>query len=163
MKKDYKEFCVDTPVGQIKVEAKDEGGSYPGIWVSLTDGSEEDIVLNMTEFSPRDGKIVTNIYEDIDLDDPTQKIGFDFTSRKEKPEQKPFKVEVTEVYRRNIVIWAENKDEAYERAEELSNSGEIDLDGRDFEGRECNIDREISRAEVEDFQYVYNGEGKTCW
>ena len=47
----------------------------------------------------------------------------------------PYLVSIIETLSRDVIVYAEDKDEAEEIAEELCNNGVIDLDGSDFEFR----------------------------
>lgn len=48
---------------------------------------------------------------------------------------KPYIVEIEEVFRRRVIVWAENTGDAAARAEELCDSGDIDMDRNCFDGR----------------------------
>lgn len=50
-------------------------------------------------------------------------------------ELKPYIVEIEEVFRRKVIIWAENTGDAAARAEELCDSGDIDMNRNCFDGR----------------------------
>lgn len=50
-------------------------------------------------------------------------------------ELKPYVVEIEEVFRRKVIVWAENTGDAAARAEELCDSGDIDMDRNCFGGR----------------------------
>lgn len=53
----------------------------------------------------------------------------------QNPKQTAFKVHISEVLGRDVIIYAEDKYEAEEKAEELCNAGIIDLSGGDFGSR----------------------------
>lgn len=55
---------------------------------------------------------------------------------------KPYLVSITETLYRQVVVWADDESEAYERTEEYCNSSIIDLDGSDFIEREVEIEGE---------------------
>lgn len=54
--------------------------------------------------------------------------------------KKPYVVDVTETLFREVIVWAEDDDEAYDLAEWLCNTGYIDLDAADFNSREITIE-----------------------
>ena len=66
-----------------------------------------------------------------------------------------FKVHISEVVGRTVVIIAEDQHEAYQTAEELCNSGIINLDGSDFDSRTVAI---IGKADLEDVKTYENYE-----
>lgn len=70
---------------------------------------------------------------------------------------KPFKVHISEVLGRTVIILAESKDEAYEEAEELCNAGVIDLNGNDFGSRSVEVLDACVREEFKDYE-VYETE-----
>ena len=53
----------------------------------------------------------------------------------QNPKQTAFKVHISEVLGRDVIIYAEDRYEAEEKAEELCNAGIIDLSGGDFGSR----------------------------
>lgn len=77
---------------------------------------------------------------------------------KGEKEQTMFKVHISEVLGRTVVIYAEDKDEAYEIAEELCNAGTIDLNGSDFGSRTVEV---LEKATPEDLEQYENFEQKT--
>lgn len=68
---------------------------------------------------------------------------------------KMFKVHISEVIGRTVVIFAEDQDEAYETAEELCNAEIINLDGSDFVSRTVEV---IGNADLEDVKTYENYE-----
>lgn len=66
-----------------------------------------------------------------------------------------FKVHISEVIGRTVVIFAEDQDEAYETAEELCNAEIINLDGSDFVSRTVEV---IGKADLEDVKTYENYE-----
>lgn len=66
-----------------------------------------------------------------------------------------FKVHISEVLGRTVVIFADSKEEAYETAEELCNAGVIDLDGNDFGSRTVEV---LGSADIEDVETYENYE-----
>ena len=54
--------------------------------------------------------------------------------------KKPYVVDVTETLHREVIVWAEDSDEAYEVVEELCNVDEICLGDSDFIGREITVE-----------------------
>lgn len=69
-----KEFTVTTPVGDIVVYAKDEGGSYPGIFIEFYDTMSEPELVACVEYDDVVGQILTTIYSDVDSDEPTEAV-----------------------------------------------------------------------------------------
>lgn len=62
--------------------------------------------------------------------------------------KKPFVVEVEETYRRTVVVYAEDSDDAYERAEELCNSDDINITAQHFSSRNCVCTGEANEADL---------------
>ncbi len=56
-----------------------------------------------------------------------------------KENVKPFKVSISEVLVRTVIIFAESEDEACELTEDLCNAEVINLDASDFESREVDV------------------------
>lgn len=69
--------------------------------------------------------------------------------------EKMFKVHISEVIGKTVVIFAEDQVEAYETAEELCNAGIINLDGSDFGSRTVEV---IGKAAPEDVKSYENYE-----
>lgn len=66
--------------------------------------------------------------------------------------KKPFVVEIEETYRRTVVIYAEDSDDAYETAEELCNSNEIDINANHFSSRNCVCVGEAKEADLRGYE-----------
>jgi len=64
-------------------------------------------------------------------------------------ERKQFKVAVTEILRRTVMVEAESESEARRRAEDAWKNGEILLGDRDFEGTEYFVLGESQGGEAE--------------
>lgn len=64
-------------------------------------------------------------------------------------ERKRYKVAVTEILRRTVLVEAETENEARRRAEDAWKNGEILLGDRDFEGSECYVVGETDSDESE--------------
>lgn len=62
--------------------------------------------------------------------------------------KKPYVVEVEETYRRTVVIYAEDSDDAYERAEELCNNEDIEITAHHFSSRNCVCTGEANDADL---------------
>lgn len=62
--------------------------------------------------------------------------------------KKPYVVEVEETYRRTVVIYAEDPDDAYERAEELCNNDDIEITVHHFSSRNCVCTGEANDADL---------------
>lgn len=66
-----------------------------------------------------------------------------------------FKVHISEVLGRTVVIFADSEEEAYETAEELCNAGVIDLNGNDFGSRTVEV---LGCADIKDVGIYENYE-----
>ena len=53
--------------------------------------------------------------------------------------KKPHIVELTEAYRRQVVVWAEDENEAFEIATDLYETGEIDMTRNTFDGLDIDV------------------------
>lgn len=62
--------------------------------------------------------------------------------------KKPYVVEVEETYRRTVVVYAEDADDAYERAEELCNNDDIEITVHHFNSRNCVCTGEANEADL---------------
>ena len=69
-----------------------------------------------------------------------------------KENVKPFKVHISEVLNRTVIIFAESKDEAYDAAEEFCNAGIIDLVGSDFESRTVDVLSVCGKDEIKHYR-----------
>ena len=64
-------------------------------------------------------------------------------------EKKQYRVAVTEMFRKTVIVEAMTESEALRRAEDAWANGEIILGDRDFEGSECYVLGESEGAEYE--------------
>ena len=74
-------------------------------------------------------------------------------------EKKMFKVAVTELLRKVVVVEAKDEKEAHQRASDAWQNGEYLLDGRDFDGAEFHVLGESDGEEDKDITHV---DGKEC-
>lgn len=70
--------------------------------------------------------------------------------------KKPYSVTIKEVSSRTVIVWAESRIDAEQKAEDLCNDSTIILDADDFDERECHSDGIVPEA---DFGYftVFGG------
>lgn len=68
-------------------------------------------------------------------------------------DKKLFKVHISEVIGRTVIINAEDKYEAVEAAEELCNDGVINLDGNDFASRTVDVLGEIDKKDAMTYEF----------
>ena len=69
-------------------------------------------------------------------------------------EKKMFKVAVTEVLRKIVVVEADNEAEAHQRASDAWQNGEYLLDGGDFDGAEFHVLGESDGTDEKDLDRV---------
>jgi len=148
---------IDTPAGKMEIEAGVTRDKCPGAWISFTNKNGEKQIIGWVGYDAYHDAVGALMYADKELDDPTDVIEFDVAA-KPKPKLKPFSVVVKETYHRNIVVYAEDENDAWNRTEGLCDSGEIELNGRDYDCREHEVYGEISESAVEAFGYVYGEE-----
>ncbi len=71
--REKREFCIDTPLGKLKVYAKhseDKPNEFPGVFVDFV-GKDEDICLACVEYDSVAKGIYAHLYGDIYSDCPT--------------------------------------------------------------------------------------------
>lgn len=68
--------------------------------------------------------------------------------------KKLYVVHISEVLGRNVIISAEDEEQATEKAEELCNAGEINLDGYDFGSRNVEVLRIADENDINFQRYV---------
>lgn len=64
----------------------------------------------------------------------------------------PYLVTIQEISSRSVVIWAEDRFSAEETAHDLCNNGTIELDGNDFDERNCTCDGVATAGDLETFK-----------
>ena len=72
-------------------------------------------------------------------------------------EKKKYRVAVTELLRKIVVVEASDEKEAHRRASDAWQNGEYLLDGRDFDGAEFHV---LSESDGEEDKHVERIEGK---
>lgn len=65
--------------------------------------------------------------------------------------RQPYRVTIQETLSRDVIIWAKDRFDAEEAAQDLCNSGEIDLDGNDFIDRQCTCDGVATKRDLKWF------------
>ena len=75
-------------------------------------------------------------------------------------EKKQYRVAVTELLRKVVVVEAESEAEAHQRASDAWQNGEYLLDGRDFDGAEFHVLGEYDGSEEKHLDHV---DGKNVW
>ena len=75
-----REFCVDTPLGRLKVWAKHDGTDcaedYPGVYIDLVKDGEPDVLLACIEYDSCDKELQASVYGITSNDSPTNIIVF---------------------------------------------------------------------------------------
>ena len=69
-------------------------------------------------------------------------------------EKKKYKVAVTELLRKIVVVEAKNEAEAHQRVSDAWQNGEYILDGRDFDGAEFHVLGESDGSEEKRLEHV---------
>lgn len=64
----------------------------------------------------------------------------------------PYCVTIQETFSRTVIVWAHERIGAETIAQELCNSGEIDLDGNDFIDRKCTCDGVATKGDLKEFK-----------
>lgn len=64
----------------------------------------------------------------------------------------PYCVTIRETFSRTVIVWAHERIGAETIAQELCNSGEIDLDGNDFIDRKCTCDGVATKGDLKGFK-----------
>ena len=73
-------------------------------------------------------------------------------AEKSQSKKTAFEVHISEVFGRTVVIYAEDRDEAYDKAEELCNAGIIDLNGNDFGSRTVEVIGKPAPEDIDDYE-----------
>mgnify|MGYP002517197612 CR=1 FL=1 len=64
----------------------------------------------------------------------------------------PYCVTIQETFSRTVIVWAHERLEAEEIAQELCNSGDIELGGGDFIDRQCTCDGIATKSDLKGFK-----------
>ena len=64
----------------------------------------------------------------------------------------PYLVTIQEISSRSVVIWAEDRFSAEENAHDLCNNGTIELDGNDFDERNCTCESVATAGDLKTFK-----------